>query len=88
MAGILNISHIKLRNKILPGLKNTEQLQELKKDLKDYEKLKKEYNLSTEDIKIVKKFFILNDIYIFDGLIFVIMIAYEYVFIMKKSRRK
>ena len=60
--------------------------EKIKDGLDDVEKLAEEMGIDTDEIKPIRKFFSLTNVYVWDGLAFIVMIGCEYYLIIKKEQ--
>ena len=58
---------------------------EIKEGLDEGEEFLEDLDIDTDDIKLLKQFLTLSDIYVLDGLVFVVLIGCEYFLIIKKT---
>ena len=61
--------------------------EKIKEGLDDIEKLAKEMDIETDEIKPIRKFFTLTNVYVWDGIAFVVMIGCEYFLLIKKEEQ-
>ena len=62
--------------------------QEAREGLKDIEKFTKEVGIEEEEVDVMKEFLSLSDIYVADGIVFLLMIGCEYFLIVKKEQKQ
>ncbi len=61
--------------------------EKIKEGLDDIEELAKEMDIDTDEIKPIRKFFTLTNVYVWDGIAFVVMIGCEYFLLIKKEEQ-